>query len=171
MSEDRPKKSWREIDRKKDRSTHRPEERPQAGGPRRQRSQKSYRAALDRLFESGKIGELIDEPPKDDASPEDEGRLKLLRKIKAAEGRGVVDAVDAYVAHYELPLDADVLAKVLEHRNPTRQLEALEKLIELTDQETPRRSRAIVGQLKLIRDTGDDPELIDLAKRLLDRLD
>jgi hypothetical protein len=64
-----------------------------------------------------------------------------------------------------------VLAKVLEHRDPARQLQAMEKLVELTDQEKPRRTRAIIGQLKLIRDTGDDPELIELAKRLLDRLE
>jgi hypothetical protein len=172
MSEDRPKKSWREIDRKKDRSAHRQEEKAPGGGPRRQRSQKSYRAALDRLFESGRIGELIEKEPQDDDQPPEETRLKLLRAIKTAEGRvAITKAVDAYIAHHELPLDADVLGKVLEHRNPSRQLEAMEKLVELTGQETPRRSRAIIGQLKLIRDTGDDRELIELATKLLDRLD
>jgi hypothetical protein len=115
---------------------------------------------------------LVNEAPEDQALPDDEGRLKLQRKIKSAEGREVIiAAVEAYLAQYELPLDADVLAKVLEHRDPSRQLQAMEKLVELTDQEKPRRTRAIIGQLKLIRDTGDDPELIELAKRLLDRLE
>jgi hypothetical protein len=101
-----------------------------------------------------------------------EQRVKLLRQLNAAEGRDAISAaVDAYVACYDLPRDVDVLAKVLEHRNVDLQLKALELLLPLVDEQKPRRTRAVVGQLKLIRDTAEDPELVPLAERLLEKLD
>ena len=68
-------------------------------------------------------------------------------------------------------MDAEILGKALEHRNINRQLDAVELLLKLTETETPRRTRTIIGQLKLIRDTCDDPELIELATQLIERLE
>ena len=175
MSEDRPRKSWREIDQNKDKSAHRRDERPEWGsGPRRQRSQKSYRSKLDQLFDSGKIGKLLDANESDDPSnkPEDASRLKLLHNIKNAEGRDPLNkAVEAYLAKYALPEDFDVLCRMLECRNPSRQFDVMEHLEGLLESEQPKRSRALLGQLKMIRDTSDERDAIDLAKRLIDKLD
>ena len=56
---ERPRKSWREIDAQRDRSSQTTprgrEDKPRPG----QRSQKSYRAALDRLFETVQDEDLI----------------------------------------------------------------------------------------------------------------
>jgi hypothetical protein len=67
--DDRPKKSWREIDSKRDRSQHRgPSEKrddsPFGGGKKGEQRQKTYRSQLDRLFESGGIGKLVAEQEK-----------------------------------------------------------------------------------------------------------
>jgi hypothetical protein len=62
--DDRPKRSWREIDRGRDRSQERPSrpaESPLGGGKRGEERQKTYRSQLDRLFESGGIGKLVAE--------------------------------------------------------------------------------------------------------------
>ena len=175
MSDDeRPRKSWRDIDKQRDHSTHRREERPAAAGrPGDQRRQRTYRDKLDQLFESGRIGELVtQQAPDGGGDAQGEQRVKLLRQLNAAEGRDAITAaVDAYVARFELPRDVDVLAKVLEHRNADQQLKALELLLLLVDEQKPRRARAVVGQLKLIRDTAEDPELVPLAERLLEKLD
>ena len=144
------------------------------GGKRRERSQKGYRATLDRLFDSGKIGELIEkQSPGSAPTADDESRIKLLRAIRDAEGRPkITAAVDAYLKKYELPTDdVEVLAKLLEHRNPTRQIEAMEALLVATESEKPRRTRTIVAQAKMIRDTNDEKEMIDLANQLIERLD
>ena len=85
------RKSWREIDQAKDGSGG-----SSRGGSGRerssqgQRSQKSYRATLDRLFDSGKIGELVEQQSssKTEPKPGDESRIKLLRKIQDATDRG-----------------------------------------------------------------------------------
>lgn len=175
MSDDeRPRKSWRDIDKQRDRSAHRRDERPAGGRPRdQQRRQRTYRDKLDQLFESGRIGELVSQQaPGEEGGAQGEQRIKLLRQLNAAEGRDAISAaVDAYVAHFDLPRDVDVLAKVLEHRNPDLQLKALTALLEMVDQQKPRRARAVVGQLKLIRDTAEDPDLIPLAEQLLEKLD
>jgi hypothetical protein len=171
--DDRPRKSWREIDRGKDRSTHRREDRPDPGQRRGARRERSYRAKLDRLFDSGKIGDLVEQKaPGTDAKGEETG-IRMLAKIRDAPDRdAVTQAVDAYVAkHGDLPDDLEVLGRAIEHRDVGRQIVAMERIDGLLDEgRKPRRARAMVGQLKMIRDIGDDKEAVDLAKKLIDRL-
>lgn len=175
--EDRSRKSWRDIDKQRDGSMHRKDDRGlggpggKRGGPR---SQKSYRAALDRLFESGKIADLVEQKAPGETADDagSESRLKKLARIKKATGRDeITKEVDAYLKESELPEDLEILGQVLEHRNPTRQLEAMEGIDRLLDRERPKRYRAMVGQLKMIRDMGDDREMVQLANRLIDRLE
>lgn len=170
MSDDKPRRSWRDLDRQRDRSTHRREE-PRQGGPaRHERSQKSYRATLDRLFESGKISKLLDDPSP--TAGEGSDRLPLLRAVQQAEGRdAVTGALDAYLARYELPDEFEVLEKALEHRSASVQLKALEGLEGLLARERPRRTRGLIGQLKLIRDATSEERLRELATSILERLD
>ena len=62
MRDDRKRKrSWREIDRKKDRSAHRQDEPAPGKRPKRgaASASRSHRSTLDQLFDSGKIGELV----------------------------------------------------------------------------------------------------------------
>lgn len=174
--DDRPRRSWREIDRAKDKSAHRKEERPEPGFGRRQgkRREKSYRAALDRLFDSGKIADLVEKQTGDTGSSEKgESRIKMHTQIiDAADRDALTKAVDSYLQKFgELPDEMEVLGRVLEHRDPGMQLEAMQRIEGLLDNEEPKRRRAMVGQLKMIRDIGDDPELTALAKRLIERLD
>lgn len=173
MSDDeRPRKSWREIDKQRDRSAHRREERPAGSRPRDLRRQRTYRDKLDHLFESGRIGEVVSKSAEETEGAQGENRIKLLRQLAAAEGRDTVTAIiDAYLARFDLPRDIEVLSKVLEHRNPDLQLKAMELLLQLVDEQKPRRTRAVVGQLKLIRDTAEDADLVPLAEQLLEKLD
>jgi hypothetical protein len=175
MSDDeRPKRSWREIDRRKDKSAHRQEDRSdlEGRGPKGKRREKSYKAALDRLFESGKIAELVEQKG-GGGEAQGENRIKALAKIKNAGNRDeVTEAVDAYLNEWnELPDDMEVLGRALEHRNPTWQLDAMERIEKLLETERPKRTRAMVGHLKMIRDIGDDNEMVELAKRLIERLE
>lgn len=175
MSEDeRRRKSWREIDQQRDRSAQRREERPAGATPRGGRGQQSYRAALDRLFDSGRIGQLVAAQDGAAAAPEPGGaaRQGVLRQLAAAEGReAVTAALEAYFAGWGWPDELELLVRVLEHREPMRQAEAIERLLARVEQERPRRVRAVLGQLRLIRDTAEDDHLVALAQRLLDRLE
>ena len=175
--EDRPRKSWREIDKARDGSSHR-KDRPDASMLTRRssgRSQKSYRAALDRLFDSGKIADLVEQKDPSEAKPMDteaESRLKMLRKIQDATDRDeVTRTADAYLKQFDLPQDMDILPRLLEHRDPEVQLQTMTRMDELLDTLRPKRTRAIVGQLKMIRDFADEQEMMALANKLIDRLD
>ncbi|MBW2731102.1 MAG: hypothetical protein JRH20_01845 [Deltaproteobacteria bacterium] len=173
MSDDRERRSWKDIDRMRDGSSRR--EPRSERYPRSQKGQKSYRAALDRAFNSGKIGALIKEQTEEEGTektPDDASRIKLLHAISTAEDRAsITKAVDAYLEKYELPDDANVLAKAVHHRKAGIQLTAMQKLNALLDTEKPKRVRALVGQLKMIRDMADEREMEELADRLIDRLD
>lgn len=174
MSDDRPKKSWREIDKGRDKSTHRREEKSSPARPTGGRTQKSYRAALDRLFDSGKIGELVEQvaPTAGSIDATEERRVRLERQLVTAEGRdAITKAADAYLAEFALPEDAEALAKILEHPDADRQRQALEKLLPVVQAAKPKRARALLGRLKLIRETSDDREEQELARRILDLLE
>jgi len=186
MSDDeRPRRSWRDVDRQKDRSAHRKEERRDGDrGPRGPRREKSYRAALDRLFESGKIAELVQQKdPTAAAEQGGENRIKALAAIRNATGRDeLTAALDAFVAKFgaaeegggrlaALPDDMEVLGQALQHRDPNVQLEAMERIDALLERERPKRTRAMLGLLRMIRDVDEDPDLTRLAKRLIERLE
>lgn len=181
-------------------------------------AQKSYRAALERAFESGKLAELAktlsrpDVPvpgpsappapaptatngttaaPGDDAAtpapgangaapapappaaapaapapnPEREQRLKLLAKIRDAEGKDPVSrAVDAFLAKYpKLPDDFEILTKALAHRDDDVVRATLAQLGALLSREKPRRGRTLVGQLRFLEETHGDPEIRRIA--------
>lgn len=173
MSEDRPRKSWRDIDKAKDGSNHRQGERPKGGRKGEERSQKSYRATLDRMFESGKVAEMVQEADEKSGDADTTNRFALMREITQAEDPATIGkAVDAYLKEFELPEDADVLAKVLEHKNPDLQLDAMELLVQLAERgEEPKRVRTAIGRLKYIRDTADFPKMERIAQSLIDTFD
>jgi len=176
MSDDeKPRKSWREIDKQKDRSQHRREDKPVVEKKRGPGSQKSYRAQLDRLFETGKIADLVAQRAPDAAKAGEAGdsRIKMLGAIKRAMDReSITRELDAYLAKFgELPDELDVLEKALDHRSLERQMDAMRRIDALLDREQPRRKRTMVGQLKLIRDVSGDDEAEALAKKLLGRLE
>lgn len=152
--------------------SRRRDDRPQRQqrGPR---SQKSYRAALDRAFNSGAVGQMVKDKDLESGEEIDEAKAELLRAITLAEDRPTITkAVDAYLAKYDtFPADPDVLAKVVQHKNPSRQLDAMEQLEQVLEERQPKRVRALIGHLKLIRDTADDRELETIAERLLDTLE
>jgi len=173
--DDRPRKSWREIDQNKDKSKHRQSERLPPGKKRSgPGSQKSYRAALDRLFSSGKIADLVaqKEPDSRVQAADSDNRFRMLDRIKAAQDRDTINQeLDTYLEKFELPDDLEIWAKVLEHRSPNRQRQAIEAIDRLLGQEQPKRRRAMIGQLKLIRDVGEDEELVQLASALIKKLE
>src|SRR5690349_1269799 len=133
--DDRPKKSWREIDAKRDRSQHRgPGERrtdsPFGGGKKGEQRQKTYRSQLDRLFKSGGIGKLVAEqekqkkeelaekmgmrppapaaatPAKPAEPAADDGRLKKLAAVRdAIGGAAITKAIDGYLKTFPWPND------------------------------------------------------------------
>jgi hypothetical protein len=166
MSDERPRRSWREIDQMRDRSAHRQEPRPEGpGGPRRERSQKSYRAALDRAFEGRALGRLLS-PPQGG-----ESRLGQLAAIRdAVTPEELSAAVDHALAAGPLPDDVEIWARVVEHRDPDRVREGLLRLRALLDTQPLKRARALRARLRYLEEVAQDDEVRRLAAALRARL-
>lgn len=183
-SGDRPRKSWREVDAARDRS--RPERREATSAPRsNERASKKYRAALDAVFEKGEVGSIASKlSPPDPATapapapataraapPPDEARGPLRKRILDAVGREEISrAMERYVKVYGMPEDFELLAQALEHTRPARVAEALTALETLLGREKPKRSRTLVGKLRFLEETSDDPQLQEMAARVRARL-
>jgi len=163
-SDERPKRSWREIDSARDRSAHRRDQRPDASGPRHERTTKRYRSALSQAFDSGALGKLVGEA-------EGQGNPGLIAAIREAHTpEELSDAVDRALAAGPLPDDAEVWARVVEHRDEDRVREALLRLEVLLGEQTLRRSRALRARLRYLEEISDDEEIRRLSAELRNRL-
>jgi hypothetical protein len=168
--DDRPKKSWREIDASKDRSSQRRDDRPKPGTRAAERSsaaQQQYRSALEKLFDGGaaagtRWAKVLPEMPKDPAT---EGRQELLRAVRTATGRTQVGkAVAALLERFALPDDPDVLSQVLLHRDDALVLSALGMLDALLPLRTPTGKAVLETRLRTLEDDPDrEPDVRRLA--------
>jgi hypothetical protein len=178
MSDDRKsKRTWREIDRNKDRSDHRSE--PGSGqkrGPKGQAAaSRSHRSALDQLFNSGKVGDLVKKRDLETGvtadDPDAPSRRKLTEQINQAPDRETkVAAMDAYLEKFSLPADFDVLSQLLDHPDPDVVGETLDKIEAMLKLEKPRRARTLIAQLKTLQDLSEWGKLRRRAAALLDKL-
>ncbi len=211
----RERLSWAEIDKIRDKSRSRERDpMEKRSSPAAMNAQKSYKAALERAFASGTLGELAKTlartedvrppplpgpPPPPSATPappaaapapaEEAGaaaaplaasqpssprdpdrdqKLKLLAKIREAEGReAVTRAVDGFLGRYpRLPDDFEILTKCLGHRSDERVRDTLAQLTALMERDKPRRARALVASLRILEDTHGDPEIRAHAGRV-----
>lgn len=174
---ERPRKSWREIDAQRDRSAHttRAERDRERAGKRGKPSTKSYKAALDKLFESGGIAKLLEENAARESEKVGEvgtlvdTRARLAARVRDALGPDeVTKAVDAYLAKYGRPPEEfEFLGPMLQHRDADRVSEAMVAISALLDTGLrPRRPRAIAALLRTIEEVGDDAALRQQAHEL-----
>lgn len=176
--DDRPKRSWRDIDKNKDRSRHRLEDRP-AMNPKKQARANSasqvYRSKLDAFFDGdGKAPAHIKEKLETikDSSADGKQRLKALKAIKDATTSAAADkAVGAYLKQWEIPPDYDVLAQVLtcgEESYVETAMGVIGKM--LADKRIPRQAALLEQRLRRVKTLAEDPDLQDSADQLLREL-
>jgi hypothetical protein len=167
---DRP--SWRDIDRKKDSSSHIDKNDPykkQRRGGRSADPSKGYRTALDTLFEGGAVPEKYqglakarESLQKSDGSP----RQAALKKIREAFGRAEVEAaVKAYLAvDPELPHDADALLSVLLHPDEGLVRRAIAALDEMHQERPLKRQDLLRQRLRQIEDLAEESKTAEAAE-------
>jgi hypothetical protein len=175
---DRPKKSWSEIDKQKDRSLHRREERPAMGQKKQARADgasKVYKSQLDRFFEGegaapaqvkNKLAAI------EDVSPEGLARKAAVQRIKdAATSSAKREAVAAYLSRWELPPDHEVLVEVLACDDDDYIAVALKMIDELLSaNRPPRRTTTLEQRLKRIVTLSETPSVQGTAKELIKKL-
>jgi hypothetical protein len=176
---ERPKRSWRDVDRNKDRSAHRKEDRPPIRDAKRQAradsASKVYRSKLDAFFDGdgaapaqikGKLAGL------DESSAEGKERQAVLDEIKAATtSMATAKAVRRYLERWKLPPDHDVLVQAVGSAEEEHQRLALEQIAELLGRgRVPRRTAVLEQRLKRVIDLGEEPDITALAEAVLAQL-
>jgi len=170
------RKSWREIDRQRDGSAHRREERKGGGrAPRVESATASYKRTLDAFFDKGVVPDhLKDKLPDPDESqdPEAVERVKLIRAVRAAEsGPPLVKAIDALRERFGLPDDLEILLRVLEHPEDPVLFEALGLIAPHVEAaERLPSKRRFVERLKGLELTSFDPRVQRKAATLVAKL-
>jgi len=177
-NDDRPKRSWREIDKNKDSSAHRKPDKatmPAHKKARAESASKTYKSQLDAFFEGdGKAPKHVKEKlsslqPKSEDSKK---RLKALQNIRDANTSSAADkAVRAYLKKWELPPDFEILAQVLTCSDEEYVGGAMEILREMfAERRGPKRTQVLEQRLRRVKTLCDDPDLQEQAEELIKTL-
>ena len=156
--DEREKISWREIDRRKDRSPYAPKEGPKEK-ERSHRSEwvmKKYRKEADKLF-MGKKGT--------------KKHQKALNDIDRFHGTDQFEAaVKAYLDQYGLPEDWSTLSLVLDYSDPEAVSGAIKAMKPLHELRSLMERQGFKAKLDILAMTTRDSDLRDLAEEVLKTL-
>ncbi len=155
---EREKLSWREIDRRRDRSPHAPKE--PHGEPKRSRrsewAMKKYRKEADKLF-MGKKG-----TKKHKKAQEDIDRYHGTEQFD--------EAVKGYLDQYGLPEDWRTLSLLLDYTDPEKVLEAIHAMRPLYEARSPMEKQGFKSRLDILAMTSNHRDLRDAAEEMLKSL-
>lgn len=176
MSDDeRPKKSWRDLDRKRDQSSHRKDtDRGASPSSMRENSReyRAYKSQLDKMFDGGGLPEALKEKLGETATgAKAKQRKELLKNLTdAIKSRDVIKALRAYRAEFGFPEDEAALAKLVDLDDDEIVLETLETFERLHSEGAIKRATSFKARLKTVKMTIDEPKVLALADRLLKKL-
>ena len=165
------KKSWRELDRGRDKKEYR-EERPKGRGPKLETATAQYKQKLDAFFDRGVVPEHLKGKLPSGNSEGPSERQKLLRKVRdATSSSALVKSLDALISEFGLPEDPEIWLRALEHTSDSVLLETLNQLeAYLESGRVLKRTAIFVQRLKGLEFVSFDPRVQSKAVRLADRL-
>jgi hypothetical protein len=156
--DEREKLSWREIDRRRDRSPHAPKETP-GERVRSRRSEwvmKKYRKEADKLF-MGKKG-----TKKHQKAHSDIDRYHGTDQFETA--------VKNYIDQYGLPDDWSTLSLLLDYSDSEKVLQALAAMKNLYEARSPIEKQGFKAKVDILAMTASDSDLRDFAEEMLKAL-
>jgi hypothetical protein len=154
----REKISWREIDRRKDRSPYAPKETPkdQARSRRSEWVMKKYRREADKLF-MGKKGT--------------KKHQKAYNDIDRYHGTDQFEtAVKTYLDQYGLPDDWSTLSLLLDYSDSEKVLQALHVMKDLYETRNPIEKQGFKAKVDILAMTASDSDLRDFSEEILKTL-
>ncbi len=156
--DDREKPSWRDRDRKKDRSKHlsqdRPAFRPQS--PKAQWAQKQYLKEVENLFKGKK------------ASKEHAVAHEEIHKYSGTKKFNPV--VKKYIAEYDLPDDWSTLFLLIDYKDMTIVKKVIAVLKDMAEDQPLSIKEGLKSKLRIIAMTTADSELKELAEEVVKEL-
>ncbi len=169
-------RSWREIDKKRDGSKHRSDERPARPGKKQAVTGLArYKGDLGRLFEHGaasaKLRAVAAQRGMKLGADQPERQAALRAILDAAGSEAIGKAVDAFAARFgELPDDPQVLMQALDHPDEHAAGAALRRLRDYVAGRQPPRRTLLLQRVKAIETRAESDEIRDLASRVRELL-
>ncbi len=153
--DDRERPSWRDLDRKKDRSKHVSQDRPlySPKSPKAQWAQKQYLKEVENLFKGKK------------ASKEHAVAHEAIHKFSGTKKFNAV--VKKYLAEYDLPDDWSTLFLLLDYKDLKIVKRAIAAMKELSEEQPLNIKEGFKSKLRIIAMTTADSELSELAEEVV----
>ena len=173
---DRPKKSWRDIDRARGGSRHTSGDKPDYAREKLERSQayREYKSNLDKFFTGGATAAPEGLKGLLDPTGEKSARAKAIEAIQKASAddrRKWAELAKAFVEAHELPPDPYLLTEFVGHPSETVAAKAVAKLTELKEADQLKKvPPSLDQQLRSIEMSAEDDDLRDAAKALREKL-
>jgi hypothetical protein len=172
---DRPRRSWREIDKMRDKGFSRQRAQEEREQERMQRSPaySQLKAAVSKIFEGEVPDALRDKLDPSGESKAREDLMKRIKKVATEDRKAWADAVKEYVEKFEMPEDPYLLVEWLDHprdRVIDKSLGRLEQLATAGALSGPKVPKSLDQRLRALELTGTDPDLQTRAKELRARL-
>jgi hypothetical protein len=156
--DERDQISWREIDRRKDRSPYAPKEEPKPREKSRRSDwmMKKYRKEVDKLF-MGKKG-----------TKKHQKALEEIDRFHGTDQFGA--AVKAYLDQYGLPGDWNTLSLLLDYSEDEKVVEALAAMKSLYETRSPMEKQGFRAKVDILAMTASNSDLRDYAEEILKSL-
>ncbi len=149
------KPSWRDIDRKRDKSSHTSDDpeaqRPQS--PKKEWAQKMYLKEIGNLFKGKK------------ATPEHAGALNEIHLRTGTKKFNT--AVKKYIKEYGLPDDWSTLFLLLDYKDVKIVRLSVEKLVSIMDDEPLNKKEGLKSKLSIMAMTAEDDDVREIAQEHL----
>lgn len=166
MSDDRPKKSWRELDAMRDKggSGGRRRDPTDRGRERASKTQaySAYKSQLDKLFTPG--GAQLPEHMRAALGPQSEESKAKAQRVAAlkdspgeASLRAIVDAGEA------LPDDPRLLMRLLDVRDEALLRVVLQQLLDIVEDGKKPNRMLLIQRLEAVKNFAEEDETIELA--------
>jgi len=174
--DDRPKRSWRDIDRARGRSRHTSGDKPDYAREKLERSQayREYKSNLDKFFSGGAgaapegLRGLLDPTGAKSARAKD---LEALQKASAEDRGKWAELAKAFVEKHELPADPYLLTELAGHPSEEVAAKAVATLRQLKEDEALKKvPPSLDQQLRSLEMTAEDDDLREAAKSLRELL-
>jgi hypothetical protein len=153
--------SWREIDRRRDRSPHAPKEQPREPGSKASSHRsdwvmKKFRKEADKLFQGQKGTSAY---------------RKALHELDKSHGTSAFEeASKTFLDRYGMPDDWNTLSMLLDHPGSEKGVDILKAMKALYETRSPMERQGFKARVDILAMTAGDGELRDFAQDLLDSL-
>ena len=172
QNDDRPKKSWREIDQAREHGGARREPNRSQARPNSQ-AYRSYKTQLGKLFDGGIVPPTIAQSLGTTTSGGGQSNQRATAAkaiVEAAAPKALQAALHAYNESFGFPQDEPVLLKLLDSSDEAVVGQAVAGLAALQGRGALKRAAATKARLKTVEVTHDHRELRAAAKALAAKL-